>query len=54
MFGASTVVSIGLGKDFHVDPYFTMGEALSTAKHIALIKKPYAIVTVKLTVKETG
>ena len=44
-----TVVSIRLGKDFHVDPYFLMSKALSIAQHHRHTKKTIAIVTVKLT-----
>ena len=50
---ALTVVSISLDKDFHVDPYFMMSEALSIAEHHRDKKKAIAIVTVKLTARKT-
>ena len=45
------MVSISLGKDFHVDPYFMMSEA-SIAEHHKDKKKAIAIVTVKLTARK--
>ena len=53
MLCAFTVVSISLGKDFHVDPYFMMREALSIAEHHRHKKEAIAIVTVKLTARKT-
>ena len=43
------MVSISLGRDFHIDPYFyMMSEALSIAERHRHKKKAIAIVMVKL------